>query len=179
MPPQPSTHKRHQYYPKTLSHCRRSTKKPASGSYSLWTQSITELEKLLATHTKAGHLDSAIAIRAELARLSPPASEGAKPTTTNEDRKNVGNSKQRKLLKELAGSRWVSEQWGATLTLNADGTTIFEGKKPRKIEWSVSENAKLMLADEGKKMADTDWRADGKSFRFYSGGWVEWKLEQK
>jgi hypothetical protein len=42
----------------------------------------TELEKLLAAHTKAGRLDEAIAIRAELARIGVPTSGGAAPDST-------------------------------------------------------------------------------------------------
>ncbi len=105
----------------------------------------TELEKLLAAHTKAGHLDDALAIRAELDSLSPTA----QPDAPASDPQKFPSAKAERIHTELVGSMWSTTNWNdATITLMPDGKVSFT-KGGHELYWSISKAGELELSDRG------------------------------
>lgn len=108
-----------------------------------------ELEKLLAAHTKAGHLDDALAIRTELDSLTAndPTSAVEKP-----------NNRAARLKAELNGTIWTVFRDGKTITVTFDPEgALKQDPSPNAgfpAAWTVNDDAELVL--DGRKATTKD-----------------------
>lgn len=104
---------------------------------------LSELNKLLAAHTKAGNLESALAIKEEITRLTQTNIPAPDPSQSVAD--STGQSK--KIYRELADSTWTTDWYSMTVTLTADGSVSFSSPRPGAgWRWKVSEDGKLLLS---------------------------------
>lgn len=108
---------------------------------------VTELEKLLATHTKAGNLEAALAIKEELTKFKQPDVQLA--DAPSDVAGETGRS--RKLYRELAGSSWNTDWFAMTLTLTAEGTILFSSPRAGVgWKWKASDDGELLISQSAE-----------------------------
>jgi hypothetical protein len=118
---------------------REKALKPLNGKY------ISELQRLLAAHTKTGNLSGALAIQAEIEQLKEPEIESSTPLPALAGK--TGTSK--KMYRHLAGSTWSIPKEDQTVVLEPDGTMRFSKSIQKPLTWSVSDKGELMILESG------------------------------
>lgn len=120
---------------------------------------LVELKKLLDSHTRAGDLDGAVAIKEEITRLeatSLPQAAAATastsaPTAPAAAAAESGKSgTAKKLHRDLAGTTWHTNWYDMTFTLAPEGTIAFSSPRAGTgWRWRVSEDGKLLVSQQG------------------------------
>ena len=109
---------------------------------------VIELKKLLDTHTRAGNLEAALAIRDEITRLEAPAATPSAAVVPPQDNQTSGSAK--KLHRELSGSVWETNWYQMTFTLQPEGTIAFSSPRAGTgWRWKVSEEGVLLISQQG------------------------------
>jgi hypothetical protein len=124
-----------------------------------------ELEKLLAAHTKAGHLDDAIAIRAELSTLSSSTAQPEPVTTPRQ-----GTEKQSdQVISSLRGTKWKSAKADKPII------SFYPDKDTLQVFWSEGGSGSYDYTVERRKVL---WKMGGRPTQTleFSNDWrsFEW-----
>ena len=113
---------------------------------------LTELEKLLAAHTKAGHLDDAISIRAEIATIVPTSEDPRLPKS------DAGGK--RALEKDIAGSKWQFFDSVGTGSEATRGLVSFNHDGSCKPDWGSAARWEVTKAGILKFMFGSRWECE-------------------